>query len=121
MNQQELPGVHFRPAVFEPTFHKHAGASCGGCQIHVRDRATFRPVETGVALTAGFRAADPARFRWREPPYEYEHEKLPFDILAGSSGLREAIEQGRTAREISASWQPGIVDFTRLRDRVLLY
>ena len=121
MNQQELPGVRFRPAVFEPTFHKHAGASCGGCQIHVRDRATFRPVETGVALTAGFRAADPARFRWREPPYEYEHEKLPFDILAGSSGLREAIEQGRAAREIGASWQPGIVDFTRLRDRVLLY
>jgi len=121
MNQLELPGVHFRPAVFEPTFHKHAGASCGGCQIHVHDRATFHPVETGVALTAGFRAADPARFRWREPPYEYEREKLPFDILAGSSGLRDAIEQGRPARDIAASWQPGIVEFMRLRDRALLY
>ena len=25
MNRRELPGVFFRPALFEPTFHKHAG------------------------------------------------------------------------------------------------
>jgi uncharacterized protein YbbC (DUF1343 family) len=121
MNRLDLPGARFRPAVFEPTFHKHAGASCGGCQIHVHDRATFRAVETGVALIARFRAADPARFRWRDPPYEYEHEKLPFDILAGSSRLREEIERGRAASEIARSWQPDVVEFTRLRDRFLLY
>jgi uncharacterized protein YbbC (DUF1343 family) len=121
MNQIELPGVRFRPAVFEPTFHKHAGASCGGCQIHVHDRARFPAVETGVALIAAFRAADPERFRWRDPPYEYEREKLPFDILAGSSALREEIEQGRAAREIAGSWRPGIVEFRRVRDRFLLY
>src|SRR6185369_5506541 len=28
MNRLELPGVRFRPVVFEPTFHKHAGLSC---------------------------------------------------------------------------------------------
>ena len=95
LNRRRLPGVFFRPAVFEPTFHKHARQSCGGCQIHVLDRETFRPVLTGVALVAAFRAADPERFRWRDPPYEYEHEKLPFDILAGSSELREQIEVGR--------------------------
>ncbi len=68
MNRLDLPGVRFRPAVFEPTFHKHAGTACGGCQIHVLDRERFRPVETAVALTAAFRAADPDRFRWRDPP-----------------------------------------------------
>jgi uncharacterized protein YbbC (DUF1343 family) len=121
MNRLELPGVRFRPAVFEPTFHKHAGASCGGCQIHVHDRAAFPAVLTGVALTAAFRAADPARFRWRDPPYEYEHEKLPFDILAGSSRLREEIERDRTARTIAVAWQPDVEDFTRQRGRFLLY
>ena len=44
---------------------------------------------------AAFRAADPDRFRWRDPPYEYEHDKLPIDILAGSSELREQIEARR--------------------------
>jgi uncharacterized protein YbbC (DUF1343 family) len=121
MNRLELPGARFRPAVFEPTFHKHAGASCGVCQIHVQDRAAFRAVLTGVALTAGFRAADPARFRWRDPPYEYERDKLPFDILAGSSRLREEIERGAAAREIAGSWQPGVEEFMRVRDRFLLY
>src|SRR6185436_15327628 len=37
MNARRLPGVHFRPAVFEPTFQKHAKKTCGGCQIHVLD------------------------------------------------------------------------------------
>src|SRR6185503_7011704 len=35
MNQLGLPGVYFQPAVFEPTFQKHAKQPCAGCQIHV--------------------------------------------------------------------------------------
>ena len=121
MNRGKLPGVFFRPAVFEPTFHKHAGQTCGGCQIHVRDRRGFRPVLTGVALLGALRAADPPRFRWREPPYEYERVKRPFDILAGSSLLREQIEGGMAAEEISRSWDAKVAEFERLRRKFLLY
>ncbi|MGH9141869.1 MAG: exo-beta-N-acetylmuramidase NamZ family protein, partial [Vicinamibacterales bacterium] len=121
MNALELPGVRFRPAVIEPTFHKHAHISCGGCQIHVLDRDTFRPVETGVALVAAFRAADPERFAWRDPPYEYEHTLLPIDILAGSSEVRQQIEGGVPARDIAASWQPATDEFAALRQKYLLY
>ena len=100
MNGLGLPGVVFRPAVFEPTFHKHA-------QPDLRrlpdSRARSRGVQAGrrpaSALIAAFRAADPDGFRWRDPPYEYEHEKLPFDILAGSSELREQIEAGVGRRD----------------------
>jgi uncharacterized protein YbbC (DUF1343 family) len=121
LNRRGLPGVYFRPAVFEPTFHKHARQSCGGCQIHVLDREAFRPVLTGVALVAAFRAADPERFRWRDPPYEYEHEKLPFDILAGSSELRQQIEAGTPMEDIARSWEPAVADFAPLRRQYLLY
>jgi len=121
MNALGLPGVHFRPAVIEPTFHKHAHISCGGCQIHVLDRAAFRPVEAGVALIAAFRAADPGGFRWRDPPYEYEHTLLPIDILAGSSELREQIERGTPVREISAAWTESVDAFKKTRERFLLY
>ena len=78
--------------------------TCGGCQIHVTDRATFRPVLTGVLLTEAFRAADRGASAWRQPPYEYEHEKLPFDILAGSAETREQIEAGVPAEAIARSW-----------------
>jgi uncharacterized protein YbbC (DUF1343 family) len=120
LNQRRLPGVFFRPAVFEPTFHKHARRTCGGCQIHVLDRRTFRPVLTGVALVEAFRAEDP-EFAWRDPPYEYEAEKLPFDILAGSSELREQIEAGVPAEEIARSWEPAVAAFEKIRQKVLLY
>jgi uncharacterized protein YbbC (DUF1343 family) len=120
LNQRTLPGVFFRPVVFEPTFHKHAKHTCGGCQIHVLDRRTFRPVLTGVALVESFRAEDP-QFAWREPPYEYERTKLPFDILAGSSELREQIEAGVTAEEIARSWDPAVAAFEKIRKRFLLY
>jgi uncharacterized protein YbbC (DUF1343 family) len=121
MNRLELSGVRFRPALFEPTFHKHARTGCGGCQIHVLDRGTFRAVETGVALLGAFRAADSSRFEWREPPYEYEPTKRPIDILAGSSELREQIEAGVPAREIARSWQAGVAEFETIRRRFLLY
>src|SRR5439155_3350352 len=79
MNRCGLPGVFFRPVVFEPTFHKHARQTCGGVQIHVRDRREFRAVETGIALIEAFRAGGRDRFTWKTPPYEYEHERIPID------------------------------------------
>ena len=121
VNRAGLPGVRFRPAVFEPTFQKHARTACGGCQVHVTDRAAFRSVQTGVALIAAFRAADPDRFKWRDPPYEYEAHKMPIDILAGSSELREQIDGGVSAREIARSWEPSVGVFAKSRERYLIY
>jgi len=120
LNRRRLPGVFFRPAVFEPTFHKHAKQTCGGCQIHVVDRQAFRPVLTGVALIAACRAVDADQF-WRDPPYEYEREKLPFDILAGSSELRQQITAGVREDDIARSWESGIAAFRSIRERFLLY
>ena len=121
MNEVELPGVYFRPAAFEPTFQKHAQRACGGCQIHVLQRDEFRPVLTGVALIAMFRRFDPARFAWRPPPYEYEREKMPIDILAGSDALRRQIESGAPLPAIVASWRDGEQAFREMRKPFLLY
>jgi uncharacterized protein YbbC (DUF1343 family) len=121
MNRRDLPGVYFRPAVFEPTFQKHAGKACAGVQIHARDRRTFRPVEAGVALIEAFRASDPNQFRWKDPPYEYEYEKMPIDCLAGSSTLRDQIDAGVPAHEIAAGWKEPVDEFLKIRERVLLY
>jgi uncharacterized protein YbbC (DUF1343 family) len=121
MNARGLPGVRFRPAVFEPTFQKHAKLTCGGCQVHVTDRAAFEPCATAAALLLEFHATDPGRFAWRQPPYEYEHEKLPIDILAGSPALRTHIEAQVPLPEIQASWQEASRPFLEQRQRYLLY
>jgi uncharacterized protein YbbC (DUF1343 family) len=121
LNALGLDGVHFRPAMFEPTFHKHAKTLCGGCQIHIIDRRTFRPVEIGIALIEAFRAANPRAFAWRDPPYEYEHTLAPIDILYGSSALRDGLARGATAAELAASWTPDVERFLDVREKFLLY
>jgi uncharacterized protein YbbC (DUF1343 family) len=121
LNARGVPGVFFRPVVFEPTFHKHGKTTCGGVQIHVTDRQSFRPVLVGVLLTEAFRAADQAAFNWRQPPYEYEYEKLPFDILAGTAETRVQIERGIPAEDIARSWQPAVDEFMKARREYLLY
>ncbi len=121
VNGLALPGVYFRPALFEPTFHKHMNTACGGCQIHVLDRATFRPVLTGVAVIDAFRRAGPDAFQWREPPYEYEYTKPPIDILYGSAALRDGLERGTAPVDLARGWEDDVSRFQTLREKFLLY
>jgi uncharacterized protein YbbC (DUF1343 family) len=121
LNGRGLPGVHFRPALFEPTFHKHTARGCGGCQIHVTDRASFRPVETGMAVLEATRAAGPGAFAWRDPPYEYEYTKPPIDMLYGSAALRETLDGGATAGELVKGWAERLKPFQETRARFLQY
>lgn len=121
MNRVGLPGVFFRGVTFEPTFQKHARTPCGGCQIHVTDRHTFRPVAVGASLIREFFATAPDLFAWREPPYEYEYDKMPIDILAGSPALRGHVEMQTPIREIEATWEGGVEEFMEKRRAYLLY
>jgi uncharacterized protein YbbC (DUF1343 family) len=121
LNALGLGGVKFRPISFEPTFHKHAGKACGGCQIHVIDRAAFEPVAVGVAIIDACRRTAPDRFAWRDPPYEYEYSKPPIDILYGSATLREGVAAGRSARDFAADLRADAAAFAKTRERWLLY
>jgi uncharacterized protein YbbC (DUF1343 family) len=78
-------------------------------------------VLTGAALISMFHRAAPGQPLWRQPPYEYELEKLPIDILAGSSQLREQIEAGASPDAIAGSWTADERAFAALRAPYLLY
>jgi uncharacterized protein YbbC (DUF1343 family) len=121
MNARGLPGVHFRPVSFEPTFQKHARQTCGGCQIHVTDRAAFAPVRAAVELIAEFRRQKPPAFAWRQPPYEYEHDKWPIDILYGSDRFRTTLDRGEGVGPLVSSWRADEEAFRRVREKYLLY
>ncbi len=121
LNAHQLPGVVFRPVVFEPTFQKHHGATCGGCQLHVTNRRAFAPVVTGVAVIEELRRANPTSFAWRPPPYEYEHHLMPIDILAGGSVMREQLEAGASAEAIAQFWRADEDTFRVARAPFLLY
>ncbi|HEX6737615.1 MAG TPA: DUF1343 domain-containing protein [Vicinamibacteria bacterium] len=121
LERERLPGARFRPVFFRPTFQKHAGRFCGGVQVHVTDRRAFPAFLAYLLLAFHARRQNPARFAWREPPYEYEQVRRPFDILCGTDRVRLALDSGRSPRSLAASWKPDLARFRRRRRPYLLY
>ena len=88
LGQEHLDGVMIRPCHFEPTFQKYSGTMCAGGQLHVTDPATFQPVRTAVTILRAARELAPREFSWSKPPYEYEENLMPIDLIWGHNGLR---------------------------------
>jgi uncharacterized protein YbbC (DUF1343 family) len=121
LNGLGLEGVYFRPTVFQPTFQKHGGQSCGGVQIHVLDRDRFEPVKAGLAVVKAAYDMYGDAFRWKVPPYEYVFDKNPFDVIAGTDAVRKAFEAGTPLDDLERSWAAGTDAFRRDRRKYLLY
>jgi uncharacterized protein YbbC (DUF1343 family) len=96
-----LPGVQLIPTRFQPTFDKWRGVSCQGLDIQVTKPTELRSVALTVSLIATAAKLFPD-FAWLDPPYEYEYQKMPIDILFGSHRLREFVAKFRTG-QIDAS------------------
>lgn len=89
--------------------------------MHVTERHHFQPVRTAVCLLSVLLEMYPSDFRWKEPPYEFVHDRLPIDILFGNSWIREDLEKGKHPDEIEKRWSASLNGFNRNRANYLLY
>ena len=112
LNSLHLPGVKFREVYFTPTFSKHSGQQCGGCQLHVTDRKGFRSVATTLTILSVIKGLYGAKLEF--------HESY-FDHVMGTSTVREALERGEPADQIVAGFKPGLAEFAKMRGPYLLY
>lgn len=113
----DLPGVHFRPAWYQPTFGKFEGQVVGGVQVHVTDRGSYRPVATAVTMMGVARDLRPEDFAWRPPVGKREGDALPFiDLLWGSDSLRTGPHL-----DLGAHRSPGVSGARELSTAHLLY
>ena len=84
-----LKGCVLRVCSFKPVFDKFKNRVCSAIQIHVKDPSLFRPYRLVSLFLKSVKKIQPD-FNWvLPPPYEYEYEKQPIDILSGDSFLRE--------------------------------
>jgi uncharacterized protein YbbC (DUF1343 family) len=111
LRSYSLPGCIFREHGFIPTFQKWQGTSCFGLQVHVTDPEKYLPVFTTVALLKAVMETSGEEFKFKPPPYEYELEKMPFDILSGNERLRKSLESKAPLPVISAEWQQSLESF----------
>ncbi len=116
-----LPGVRLRPVVFEPTANKWQGRPCRGFQLHVTDPAAYRPYGTTLRLLQAVLAEHPGDFAWRPPPYEYEFERLPIDLLIGDGEVRRRLEALEPIERLEASWREELEDFREASRAFHLY
>ena len=118
---QDLPGCLLRPLVFEPVAGKWGGRACGGFQLHVTDPVAFKPYRTTLALLQAIARFYPDDFALKPPPYEYEFEKPPINLVLGDAQLWPRLAAGEPVAELEAGWQGELADFARRRQPYLLY
>lgn len=106
-----LAGVVLRPLVFEPTSGKWAGRACRGFQLHVTDREKYLPYRTSLILLDTVRRLFTGDFAWKPPPYEYEWQRPPFDLISGEARIRLMMEAGRPIEEICRPWPAQLAEY----------
>ena len=113
-------GFALRPCSFQPTFQKHAQRTCGGFQIHVTNRQKFRPWRLAQLLCQYFHHHIPGLV-WRQPPYEYEYQRLPIDLINGTDQLRKWVEQRQDLATLASIEQQGLDQYREQKKTVELY
>ncbi len=117
MNTLDLPGVWFRATSFTPTAGKYHGQWCSGIQIHVIRMHDVRPVRTGLLLLQTM-AQLFSQFAFVEPP---PSRKYFFDLLAGTTTVRQYIHDQRDVTPLLARWEEDARTFLQERQGYLHY
>jgi uncharacterized protein YbbC (DUF1343 family) len=107
--------------VFGPTSNKWRDKPCRGFQIHVCDPRQYRPYATTLRLLRAVISNHPDQFEWKPPPYEYEFERMPIDLIIGDRDIRWRLENLEPVDEIEAGWQKDLDRFKKVSREFQLY
>jgi uncharacterized protein YbbC (DUF1343 family)/CubicO group peptidase (beta-lactamase class C family) len=110
LNRAGLAGARFVAVRFTPKSSKFANEECGGVNIVITDRGALRPVATGVEIAYQLNLLHSGT--WKADDY--------IRLLANRAALA-ALKEGKTGSQIAATWQDGLAQFARIRQKYLLY
>ena len=120
-NELALEGTIMRMIEFEPTSNKWQGEICRGFQMHVSDTDRFKPYRASLSLLQAILHCHAGQFDWKAPPYEYEHKKMPIDLILGSQQIRNQLSDMKPVTALESDWQSELDAFDDLRKAYLLY
>jgi uncharacterized protein YbbC (DUF1343 family) len=122
LRSKNLRGCSFRVHNFIPTFNKYEAKLCSGLQLHVTDIKSFRPVAVAVEIIrAIMETSQKDSLRFNDPPYEYEYELVPFDILAGDDLTRYVLVGGGNLQNEFQRWAEETEHFKKEFSEVSFY
>ncbi len=118
---EDIEGCYLQEYYFRPSFNKWKGELCGGFLIHPVNPIAYRAYRTSLALLKAIMEANRGAFAWRKPPYEYDFERLPMDLILGDPSVRAHLEEGKDVREILEPCSRELEGFLESRMPYLLY
>jgi uncharacterized protein YbbC (DUF1343 family) len=121
LTDRDLRGFVLREAAFEPTSGKWQGRLCRGFQIHVTAPDSYQPYLTTLKLLQAVMRYHAKDFSWKNPPYEYEFEKLPIDLILGDPEIRKRMARMDSLDDIAESWEPELNRFVEISRNHYLY
>jgi uncharacterized protein YbbC (DUF1343 family)/CubicO group peptidase (beta-lactamase class C family) len=110
LSGRKIPGVAFTPIHFTPVSSTFAGERCGGVRFTVTDRDALRPVALGIEIAVALRDLFPV---------DWKREKF-LDLVANRDTF-ERLQKGETAESIVRSWEKGLDEFRKRREKYLQY
>jgi uncharacterized protein YbbC (DUF1343 family) len=114
LDSRKIPGCVFRIHNFIPTFNKYAGQTCNGLQVHVTDHLLLNPVAMAFEIIdAIIETSPPEAVVFNEPPYEYEYNLMPFDILSGDAAMRQTLAGRGSLKAEMERWRDEIEVFKK--------
>lgn len=121
LDPESFAGCYLQEITFKPTFHKWSGHLCRGFMIHILDSKDYCPYFTSISLLREIIRLYGDYFQWKAPPYEYEYERLPIDLILGNDGLRKSIEKGQDMEIIEEKYFNQADDFLEKQKAFLIY
>ncbi|MCB0726877.1 MAG: DUF1343 domain-containing protein [Ignavibacteriae bacterium] len=119
LNSLKLNGVTFESISFTPGTiasnsnpPKFVGENCEGVYIKVTDEKSFEPVKAGLAVMYASNKLFPG--------FQINKNKF-IDKLAGTSMLREMLNNGSSYEQIIGSYYSDLQQFKSIRDNYLIY
>jgi uncharacterized protein YbbC (DUF1343 family) len=107
---RQVPALDFEPAGYRPASSRFKGEVCRGVRLILKDRERLDAVRLGIEILCALQRLHPGRF---------EIDKALG--LVGSRTSLKAIKEGLDPEAITASWQPQLEEFKKLRKPYLLY
>ncbi|CDF79693.1 conserved hypothetical protein (DUF1343) [Formosa agariphila KMM 3901] len=100
ITESKLKGFVLRPMTFLPTFDKYKNHVCGGFQLLITDRKTYKPWRVGQFILRELYQYLGGSFAWKDPPFEYNYHQKPIDIINGTDALRHWVESNSSIESL---------------------
>jgi uncharacterized protein YbbC (DUF1343 family)/CubicO group peptidase (beta-lactamase class C family) len=110
LNNRNIGGVRFIPIKFKPNASVFKDENCNGINIVIVDRATFKPIRTGLEIAVALRKLYPTD--WQVDKY---------NRLLVNTEVFEKIKITESVENLEKSYQAKLDEFKKRRASFLLY